>query len=138
MLDPSPISTRRDTQVQVIFQGFHPVSGRRLSIVLQAEPYDQASAFWFHVCAAVADCFGIKCGLIPWLANEVKWEAITIEQGRLLSTIDHEPLHFSGTVTSIGRHLASAGKPSTRTSGLSPDWVMTSACYTYGVTEFRI
>jgi len=72
MLDPSPTSTRRDTQIQVIFQGFHPVSGHRLSIVLQAEPYDQANAFWFQICAAVADCFGIKCGLIPGLTDEVK------------------------------------------------------------------
>jgi hypothetical protein len=105
---------------------------------LQAEPYDQASAFWVQVCAAVADCFGIKCGLIPWLADEVKWEAITIEQGRLLSTLDHEsPAPFSywdfnratlglgmETIYTSVRTVARFGGDSTR--------------YMYCVTEFRI
>jgi hypothetical protein len=90
MLEPSPITAYHGSPIRVIFQGYHPVGGHRLSIALHASPFDLVKDFWVRSRVEVADCYGIQCGKIPWLADEIKWEAITVEQGIQLSSTAHE------------------------------------------------
>jgi hypothetical protein len=58
--------------------------------VLQANPFDLVKDFWVWSRVEVADCYGIQCGKISWLADEIKWEAITVEQGGQLSSTAYE------------------------------------------------
>lgn len=46
--------------------------------------------FWAQSSVAVADCFGVSCGTRSWLADEVKLEALNVEEGVELSTILYE------------------------------------------------
>jgi hypothetical protein len=80
-------------------------------------------AFWVESCVTVADVFGISCGTQPWLADEVKWEALSVQHGLDLSFTKHEceaPLWYwdlNRTTFGIGRKTALNVKAVARVCG---------------------
>jgi hypothetical protein len=86
MLDPVPYTPYcQETQIQVIFQGYHPLGEHLLSITIQTVAFQLASNLWLNAHIDVAKRFGVDCVHIPWMADEIKWEVITFEQGLSLS-----------------------------------------------------
>jgi hypothetical protein len=67
--------------IHVIFMGFYPDDGHQLSVQLDSHPFVFLKDCHGQATVEVAQCFGISCGTRPWLADEVKWEALDAEEG---------------------------------------------------------
>jgi hypothetical protein len=129
---PNHTSIRNQVDIQVICQGYHPEDGRRLSIVLQADLLMYMKDFWAESCVAVADCFGISCRTRPWLADEVKWEALDVLEGIELSTILYErdvpSWYWDGNRTTLGMRRKNTSTIKT-IARLLQDYVMMQVFY---------
>jgi hypothetical protein len=83
-------------------------------MVLQADPLTYMRDFWVEACVAVADYFGITCCTRPWLADEVKWEALDVREGFDLSLILYER-DVSSWYLDVNRITLGIGRKNTST-----------------------